>query len=348
MLKPVILISVVLIIKNGEKYIRFLDDYFGRVEHKYAGKFQFEYFIYENNSKDNTKGAIQEFYKSRSGNYFLENLYHSKSLSGISAERGIYMTFLRNKLKTYHGTLNSDYTLLIDCDVIMRDDLIETLICKFECYPFYIGPSDTPEKAIDLPTPLQDAKQQKSEYLDTFQISWHNQKLNVQRTDTNSGWGQHLTIDVYPEMNCIVAVTPYDICYDEHMHIENHETCHYYDSFAMITNQNISYLNNDNSCMFRKCRKCTTTRNQKNIFLDDSYLLDKTNPTEVFSAFGGCMLVKTSAYNNVKWNSSICEHHSFCESLRQYGIILLDPRVNVITTSSDNAWRYHEIEKKLY
>jgi hypothetical protein len=344
------LISVVLTIKNGEKYIRFLDEYFGKVEKRYSERIQFEYFIYENNSTDNTKGAIQEFFgsASRSGRYFLENIHNSKSLWGISNERGVYMAFLRNKLKTYHGALKSEFTLLLDCDVIMREDLIENLLSRFEFYPFYIGPSDTNSKYIDLPTPLRGAKQHHSDFSDTFQILWNKHKLYVRRTDCKDGWGQNLAVDVYPEINGIVAVTPYDIWYTDEMHLNEPESCHYYDSFAMITSRNVSYANNDNTCMFRNCRNCTNARKHSNISLDDSYFLDKTNPTHVLSAFGGCMLVRTGAYNDVKWNGSICEHHSFCESLRQYGIILLDPTVNVITTSSDNAWRYHEIEKKLY
>ena len=147
-------ISVILTIKNGEHYINYLNHYFDKVENLYLNKYKLEYFIYENNSTDNTKKAIENFYKykKRAGKYFLENINNSKNLGGITQERGVYMSFLRNKLKTYHGQLDSDYTLLIDCDVVFTYDIIEKLLNIFNDYKFLVGSSNTNTKNIELHT----------------------------------------------------------------------------------------------------------------------------------------------------------------------------------------------------
>jgi hypothetical protein len=338
----ILVITVVLVIKNGEQYMLFLDEYFKQVEYEYSNKFKFEFFIYENNSTDNTKIAIQSFLNNRQGQCFLEDMKNSKSLDGISAERGEYMALLRNKLKSLHRFLTSDYTLLLDCDVIMKTNLVEQLVSKFECYQFYIGPSIKNIKIVDLPTNVQCVTKKSSEFSDTFDILVNKEnKLLIRRTDCKHGWGQNLQLHIYPQKNSIVAVTPYDTCA-----VSSIITGHYYDSFAMITNKNISFLNNKNTCMFRNCSNCIRVRKENNIKINDSCLLDKTNPVDVYSAFGGCMLVKTNVYNRVFWESSICEHHSFCKQLRQYGVILLDPTINILTTKND--LQYRDLQQALY
>ena len=128
-------ISVVLIIKNGEEYINYLDYQFEKVESFYLGKYTFEYFIYENNSTDNTKESIRKFFfnKYRKGNFLMEDINNNKNFSNEkSKNRGEYMAFLRNKLKDFHGSLISDYTLLLDCDVIFSCDIIEKMVNIFK------------------------------------------------------------------------------------------------------------------------------------------------------------------------------------------------------------------------
>jgi hypothetical protein len=66
----------------------------------------------------------------------------------------------------------------------------------------------------------------------------------------------------------------------------------------------------------------------------------------VNSAFGGFFLIKTNVYNQVSWDTTICEHHSFCKKIREYGDILLEPRLNVITCSNDKDNNYKEIQQQ--
>ena len=335
-------ISVILTIKNGENYVDYLNHYFDKVENLYSQIYEFEYFIYENNSIDNTKEAIKNFYKykNRAGKYFIEDISESKNLEGINKERGEYMCLLRNKLKTYHGELNSDYTLLIDCDVVFTYDVIEKLVGKFYEYNYLVGPSDTNIKYIELPTmsiscsPIPMNKQYNN-WNDKFNTQVYNKTLKVTRIDESAGWGQQLELLIKPS-NSIVAVTLYDICY---VGSTNYKTTgfHYYDSFALVTNKNINYEDTLNSCLFETCNSCITHRKNHNITINKSLLLKSNNITNVNSAFGGCFLIKTSVYNKIKWDTSICEHHSFCEKARQFGDILLEPRLKVITRSC-NSW----------
>ena len=109
-------ISVCLAIRNGEKYIDYLNKLFADIETQYK-EYSFEYFIYENNSTDNTKTSITTFAENRNCKYLLEDLPNNSMRTGITKERGNHMANVRNKLKDFHSELHSDYTLLLDCDV---------------------------------------------------------------------------------------------------------------------------------------------------------------------------------------------------------------------------------------
>jgi len=262
------------------------------------------------------------------------------------------MSFLRNKLKTYHGHLNSEFTLLIDCDVIFNYDTIEKLLNNFNEYKYLVGSSSNNTKIIELPTASISASstplnQQNSDWNDKFNVEINNKILKVTRIDSNTGWDQQLELLIKPSSS-IVAITPFDICYNESKKLHNKIiNSHYYDSFALITNKNISYKENGNTCMFENCIRCINLRKTKNIVLNDKLLIQRNNITNINATFGGCFLIKTSVYNDIKWDGSICEHHSFCNNARQFGDILLDPMLNVITKPCNSFSEYCEIQNIL-
>jgi len=348
-----ITITVVFIIKNGENYINYLDQHFEEIEKKNQTKYCFEYFIYENNSKDNTKTAIEHFYKrtNRKGKYLLEDIDNNKDLGGILKERGEYMSFLRNKLKTFHGFLLSDYTLLLDADVVFSNDTITNMINTFDTFSYVIGASETNSKTVEMPTTCIDAdptplNEQADDWGDRFGISWNDEKTNitVKRIDIDDGiWGQPLTIHVRPYQT-FVALCVFDVCY-ECSEFENNtiSMSHYYDSLAFISNKNVSYDNISNTCLFDVCLRCKKERIDKNKRIEDDLLISKNNIFNVNAAFGGFFLIKTIVYNQVDWDTTICEHHSFCKKIREYGDILLEPRINVITCPSNS--NYLEIQQ---
>jgi hypothetical protein len=342
-------ISVVFIVKNGEEYINYLDYQFEKVESFYLGKYSFEYFIYENNSTDNTKVAIRKFFFNKKGKFLLEDINNNKNFSNeISKNRGEYMAFLRNKLKDFHGSLNSDYTLLLDCDVIFSCDIIEKLINNFNEYVYCVGPSDKNEKQIILPTNTKfvsskPINNQEEDWKDKFEVTVNGNLLNVKRVDSKEGWGQNLELLVKPSSN-IAAISVFDTCLTESQR-ENNKIInyHYYDSLAFITNQNISFLENDNTCVFLNCNRCENRRRNNNIFLNEKFFIKTDNINSVNSAFGGFFILKTEVYNNVDWDSTVCEHHSFCKKIRNFGHILVDPRLKIYHSNEGNYMKNHNL-----
>ena len=133
-------ISVILLIKNGYDYILYLDDLFNEIELKYKNIYDLEYYFYENNSTDNTVDAFKFFFKDRKGEFFSENLSINKNFSDIVAkERAQYMAFLRNKLKSKHNFLDSDFTLLLDADIVFNIETLERLLLNFNKIENLIG-----------------------------------------------------------------------------------------------------------------------------------------------------------------------------------------------------------------
>ena len=101
-------ISVILLIRDGETYLQYIDKQFLKIENEYKNSIKLEYYIYENNSTDETKREIPIFLKNRNGKYLSETITDSQMLSGISSHRGEKMAQLRNNLKKFHGILQSD------------------------------------------------------------------------------------------------------------------------------------------------------------------------------------------------------------------------------------------------
>ena len=125
-------ISVVLLIKNGYDYIIYLDNLFNEIELKYKNIYDFDFYFYENNSLDKTVDAFKIFFKNRKGEFFSENLSFNKNFSDLIAkERAQYMAFLRNKLKSKHKSLDSDFTLLLDADIVFNIETLERLLLNF-------------------------------------------------------------------------------------------------------------------------------------------------------------------------------------------------------------------------
>ena len=273
------LVSVNLIIREGEDYMRYLNSHFSEIEKNYKTILKFEYFIYENDSQDETKKEIQMFYENRSGKYLCESVPNSKIMSGISMDRGTTMAKFRNKLKKYHGRLKSDFVLFINCDTIF------------------------------LPTSIM-------------------AMINSLLANRNTS-----------------MVTGYPICYGSYF--EENETNHYYDSLALITENDINYEQTGNSCVFTKCARCKIYRHINNINIPENELLGNKNVVNVNSAFGGFALVKTNIYNIVDWGESICEHHSFCENIRKFGNIIVDPNIKFFTTNKKYSLKYKLIQRIL-
>ena len=129
-------ISVILLVKDNIDWLGYLNHKFSIIENNYRNLLKFEYFILENNSNDGTPSFIKFFMQEREGkfksiNFTEDELKKYKFDDPISTKRGNFMAMLRNKLKDFHGKLNSDYSVLIDSDVYFDFNIFMKMIEKF-------------------------------------------------------------------------------------------------------------------------------------------------------------------------------------------------------------------------
>lgn len=354
-------ISVILLIKNGEKYLQYLNKYFNKIEKKYQKNYIFEYFFYENDSNDNTKNELSNFFKNRKGKYWSEKLEKKDKTfdGGINNKRCSYMTYLRRKLKKKHGILNSDYTLLIDCDVIYKENFINKYIELFNYYIMNINLENSNSQIIRFPVRSHDLKKYSlinNEIFRNLNIDIiKNKKMNITKIDNNIK-NKDLELLIKRKDNNIsfklnyskkgrfirelghskniVAVSCFDAC-AEYNYNEKKNYLHYYDSLAFVDNNNNYAKLNGNTCLYSKCERCINHRKVFNIKFETP-LLSCKKISKVKSAFGGALMIKTYVYNKVNWDcndTDICEHHSLCKNIRNYGNIIVDPTFFNSTTT---------------
>jgi len=84
--------------------------------------FEFSYFFYENDSKDNTVKILEEWLLNRSGKIQSEILNAKKFGSVVDPERMKFLCECRNKCKDLANDNNFDYSLLIDSDIEFNND----------------------------------------------------------------------------------------------------------------------------------------------------------------------------------------------------------------------------------
>jgi hypothetical protein len=119
-------ISVILVLHNNTNWFNYLITKLKKISEKY--NIEFEYMIYENNSSEEFKLLLKQFIENNNGKLLSENTNDIKYDSIISKERGKHMNYIRNRNKSNHGDLNSNFTLLIDSDVYFNDSVIILLI----------------------------------------------------------------------------------------------------------------------------------------------------------------------------------------------------------------------------
>ena len=84
--------------------------------------FEFSYFFYENDSKDNTPKILSEWLLNRSGSLKSEIINAIKFGSTADNERMKFLCKCRNKCKDLASDNKSDYSLLIDSDIEFNND----------------------------------------------------------------------------------------------------------------------------------------------------------------------------------------------------------------------------------
>lgn len=79
--------------------------------------YDFEYYFYENDSKDNTVAILEDWLKNREHKFRHENLNAKKFGSVPDVERMIFLCECRNKCKELLDSTQAKYTLMLDSDV---------------------------------------------------------------------------------------------------------------------------------------------------------------------------------------------------------------------------------------
>lgn len=118
-------------LKNTGNYIDYLKKTLMDMENEYKNKIKFEFFLYENNSNDNTKLKLidlQDSLESETTLFICKLNNIKKYNNNISVERGEQVINMRNRLKNMIGKLDSDYVLIFDDDTYFRINIIENLI----------------------------------------------------------------------------------------------------------------------------------------------------------------------------------------------------------------------------
>ena len=129
-------ISVILLVKNNFEWLKYLDHKFSIIEKHYKDLFNFEFYIFENNSDDNSNDYIKKIFMiNRKGKFFSYNfskkeLEKNKFIDNISIDRGNYMAMLRNKLKDYHGKLSTKFSVILDSDIYFDFNIFFKMIEK--------------------------------------------------------------------------------------------------------------------------------------------------------------------------------------------------------------------------
>ena len=124
------LISVVCLVRDNEGYLNYALDKFKEMETYYAKHdLAFEYFFFENDSRDKSRELLQTFLNepNRSGKMFNATLPDYRD-RGVNFDRIQRIAMLRNILVAKLRPLKSDWTLLMDTDIYFSVNSIEKLM----------------------------------------------------------------------------------------------------------------------------------------------------------------------------------------------------------------------------
>ncbi|MGA0317740.1 MAG: glycosyltransferase [Flavobacteriaceae bacterium] len=87
--------------------------------------YEFEYYFYENDSKDNTVNILEDWMKGRRGDFLHENLNTQKFNSVKDVERMKLLCEYRNKCKKLLELTQAKYTLMLDSDIKFNKSNLE-------------------------------------------------------------------------------------------------------------------------------------------------------------------------------------------------------------------------------
>lgn len=127
---------------------------------KNNSEYIFRYYIYENDSTDNTKNIIIDFYKHHKGNCIFETLNNHMWGNTKDIQRIIDMSVYRNKMKQLCKKFNnSDYSIILDTNITFKITIFEEMINILN-----------KNKTIQMVTPYGFVEGKPKVYYDTFAL----------------------------------------------------------------------------------------------------------------------------------------------------------------------------------
>ena len=126
-------ISIFSLFRDSEKTIQNTLSMLDSVE--LATDAEFEYFFYENDSKDNTVDILKIWGKGKKCSISSELLHANKYQSTLHTERMIHMSKIRNKMLELGKDSDSDYSIVFDSDVTFYPEIINDFL-KFKNLDF--------------------------------------------------------------------------------------------------------------------------------------------------------------------------------------------------------------------
>ena len=115
-------ICIFSLFRDSEDYIYDCFDRFEKMES--CTNASFEYYFYENDSKDNTASILQEWIKNKKGKVKCENINEKAYGSTMEGARVIKLAKLRNKMADLAKPVDTDFTVVLDSDVIFEPNII--------------------------------------------------------------------------------------------------------------------------------------------------------------------------------------------------------------------------------
>jgi len=121
---------------------------------------EFRYYIYENDSTDNTKNIILTFFKNHKGNCIFESL-NNTLWGNIKDEKRVFdMSIYRNKMKHLCKNYNnSEYSIILDTNITFKTTIFRDMIHIFDKYD-----------NIQMITPYGCVEGKPNLYYDTFAL----------------------------------------------------------------------------------------------------------------------------------------------------------------------------------
>ena len=121
-------IAIICMFKNNEQYLtKFFFDMVNQMENDYD--VEFNYYVIENNSKDNTRTLLKDFFKTKNtkSKLLLFNMKEDfKNIGdGKNYERLFNLAKIRNKLVDNITPLKEDWCLFIDSNIFFKKDILE-------------------------------------------------------------------------------------------------------------------------------------------------------------------------------------------------------------------------------